>query len=49
MIKSKGPQVLFLMETKLDAGRMEMIRVQLRFGNNFTVPSVGSNRGLALL
>jgi hypothetical protein len=23
MVKTKGPQVLFLMETKLDAGRME--------------------------
>jgi hypothetical protein len=49
MVKSKGPQVLFLMETKLDAGRMEMIRVQLGFGNNFIVLSVGSSGGLALL
>ena len=25
MVKTKGPQVLFLMETKLDAGRIEKI------------------------
>jgi hypothetical protein len=49
MVKTKGPQVLFLMETKLDAGRMERIRVQLGFGNNFTIMSLGSSGGLALL
>ena len=49
MVKMKGPQVLFLMETKLDAVRMEMIRIHLGFGNNFTMPSLGSSGGLAFI
>uniref|UniRef100_A0A2N9IBI9 Reverse transcriptase domain-containing protein n=1 Tax=Fagus sylvatica TaxID=28930 RepID=A0A2N9IBI9_FAGSY len=49
MVKKKGPEVLFLMETKLDAGRMEVIRVKLGFDNTFTVPSLGRSGGLALL
>ncbi|GMY35564.1 hypothetical protein FCV25MIE_30806 [Fagus crenata] len=49
MVKKKGPEVLFLMETKLDAVRMEVIRIKLGFDNAFTVPSLGRSGGLALL
>jgi hypothetical protein len=49
MVKSKGPKVLFLMETKLSSRRMEDIRTKVGFDYAFTVPSVGQSGGLALL
>jgi hypothetical protein len=49
MVKRKGLGVLFFMETKLDAGRVEVIRVKLGFDNAFAVPILGRNGGLALL
>uniref|UniRef100_A0A2N9HCL8 Reverse transcriptase domain-containing protein n=1 Tax=Fagus sylvatica TaxID=28930 RepID=A0A2N9HCL8_FAGSY len=49
MVKMKGPKVLFLLETKLDGARMEVVRVKLGFDNVFSVPSLGRSGGLALL
>jgi hypothetical protein len=48
-MKAQGPTVLFLMETKLDVRKMEVLRVKLRFKFCFTVPSLGRSGGLALL
>ncbi|XXG65408.1 hypothetical protein AAC387_Pa05g3117 [Persea americana] len=48
LVKSQGPSVLFLMETKLDAIGMERLRVILGFNSVFTVPSIGRSGGLAL-
>jgi hypothetical protein len=49
LVKSQGPKILFLMETKLDVREMEFIRIKLRFKFCFTVPSLGRSGGLALL
>ena len=46
---SQGLEVLFLMETKLDAEKLEGIRVKTGFQNAFTVSCHGRNGGLALL
>ena len=49
MVKSQGLEVLFLMEKKLDAEKLEWIRVKTSFQNAFTVSCHGRNGGLALL
>ena len=49
MVRSKKPDLVFLMETKLRADKMERVRVQLGFDYAFAVDSVGLNGGLALL
>ena len=49
LVKVQGPKVLFLMETKLDGKKMEVLRVELHFKFCFTVLSQGSSGGLALL
>uniref|UniRef100_A0A2N9IH27 Reverse transcriptase domain-containing protein n=1 Tax=Fagus sylvatica TaxID=28930 RepID=A0A2N9IH27_FAGSY len=49
LVKSEGPTVLFLMETKLDVRGMESIRVKLGFKFCFSVPCLGRSGGLALL
>ena len=49
LVKTHGPKILFLMETKLDVLRMEFVRIKLRFKHCFTVPSLGRSEGLALL
>ena len=49
LVKSQGPIVLFLMETKLNVRRMELLRVKLRFKYCFSIPSLGRSGGLALL
>jgi hypothetical protein len=49
LVKSQRPTVLFLMETKLDVRRMELLRVKLRFKYCFSIPSLGRSGGLALL
>ena len=49
LVKVQGPKVLFLMETKLDGKKMEVLRFELRFKFCFTVLSRGSSGGLALL
>ena len=47
--KMKAPKVLFLSETKLNVEEMEWIRVGLKYGSAFVVPSKGRSGGLALL
>ena len=49
LVKSQGPKILFLMETKLDVHEMELIRIKLQFKYCFIVPSLGRSGGLALL
>jgi hypothetical protein len=49
MERSKKPEMVFLMETKLCADKMERVRVQLGFNYVFVVDSVGLSGGLALL
>ena len=49
LVKTQGPGVLFLMETKLDSGEMESIRVLLGFNNMFVIPSHGRSGGLVML
>jgi hypothetical protein len=49
LVKSQGPTVLFLMETKLDVREMELLRVKLRFKYCFAVPSLRQSGGLAVL
>lgn len=48
LVKSQGPRVLFLMETKLNVSSMERFRVTLGFNSVFVVPSAGSSGGLAM-
>ena len=48
-MKSEGPTILFLMETKLDVREMELLRVKLRFKYCFAVPSLRRSGGLAVL
>jgi hypothetical protein len=40
MVKEKKPLMIFLMETKLKAAKVEVLCVQLRFGSVFVVDSV---------
>jgi hypothetical protein len=49
LVEKKKPGLVFLMETKLRALRMETIKAKLGFGSIFTVDSVGRSGGLALL
>jgi exonuclease III len=49
LVKNKRPVLVFLMETKLRASKMENLKVKLGFGSIFTVDCVGRSRGLALL
>ena len=49
MAKEKKPKIVFLIETKLSASRMERKRTQLGFDCLFAVDSVGRGGGLALL
>jgi exonuclease III len=49
MVKEKKPNLVFLMEIKLRAVRMESIKAKLGFDCVFTVDCVGRSGGLALL
>ena len=49
MIKDKRPNILFLMETKCNKGKMEKVRVKLGYEGLFTMDSVALSGGLALL
>jgi exonuclease III len=49
LVKEKCPIMIFLMETKLQRERMEIIRCKLGFKNLFMVDYVGKGGGLALL
>ena len=49
LVRSKGPIVLFLMETKLSVQEMIPIRDKLGYCSMLSVPSMRRSRGLALL
>jgi hypothetical protein len=49
MVKEKKPKIVFLMETKARAKRMERVRSQLGFEYMLVVDCVGRSGGLALL
>jgi exonuclease III len=49
LVKEKRPSLVFLMETKLQAKRLEYIRVRMGFDSAFVVDSVGRSGGLVLL
>jgi hypothetical protein len=48
-VKEKKPKIVFLIETKARAKRMEKVRLQLGFEHMLVVDSVGKSGGLALL
>ena len=48
LVKSKGPRLVFLMETKKKNSYMEKIRCHLKFDNMFLVPRRHFSGGLAL-
>ena len=48
-MKEKKPNIVFLMETKAHAKRMENVRSQLGFEHMMVVDCVGKSGGLALL
>jgi exonuclease III len=41
LMKEKKPKIVFLMETKLPACRMEVIKVKTGYGNIFVMDSNG--------
>ena len=49
MVKEKKPNFLFLIETKRNKIKMEVIRGQLFYASMFVVDPVGKSSGLALL
>ena len=48
LVKEKRPNLVFLMETKLCKGKMERIRIKLKFRNMFVMDNIGKSNGLAL-
>ena len=48
LVKTQRPEVLFLMETKLETSSMERFRVSLGFNSVFVVPSLDKSGGLAM-
>ena len=48
LVKSKGPRLVFLMETKKKNSYMEKIRCHLKFDNMFLVPRRHFSGGFAL-
>ena len=48
MVKEKRPNLVFLMETKLQALRVELLKSRLGFESVFVVDCVGRNVGLGL-
>lgn len=49
LVRKEDPNVLFLQETKLNAMKMELCRVKLKFYGCFCVDSEGRSGGLTLL
>ena len=47
-MRAKGPNLVFLMETKKKNSYMEKIRCRLKFDNMFLVPRRNLSGGLAL-
>ncbi|GMI82621.1 hypothetical protein HRI_001931400 [Hibiscus trionum] len=48
MLRGVNPQILFLMETKLDKRRMEMARRRCGFMFGIDIPAVGTRDGLSI-
>lgn len=49
MVKAKGPNLVFFMETKKKKSYLEKLRCRLKFDNLFIVPQRNLSGGLALL
>ena len=49
MVRRWKPKIVFLMETKSKAKRMEKIKNKIGFANGLIVPSRGRSGGVALL
>lgn len=49
LVKEKKPKMVFLMETKLRAQRLEVMKYKVGFNCAFVVDCVGKGGGLALL
>ena len=49
ILKDKGPNLIFLMETRTKASYLEKLRCRLKFDNLFIVPRKNRGGGLALL
>ena len=49
MVHQEAPNLVFLMETKVNAKQMMKIRVSLGFQHGFLIPSEGRSGGIALL
>jgi exonuclease III len=49
LVKEKKPAMVFIMETKLLARKLESIKIKVGFTNLFGVDNVGKSGGLALL
>ncbi|GLT55031.1 hypothetical protein SLA2020_281850 [Shorea laevis] len=48
LVEDKHPNILFLMETKLQRDKMSYVRGKLGFDNLFVVDCIGRSGGLAL-
>ena len=48
LVRTKGPNLVFLMETKKNKSYMEKLRCRLKFDNMFLVPRRNLSGGLAL-
>lgn len=48
MVKVKKPNMIFIMETKLEKNKMETVRIKRGFSNLFVIESMGRSGGLAL-
>jgi exonuclease III len=49
LVKEKKPTMVFIMETKLLARKLESIKIKVDFTSCFGVDSIGKSGGLALL
>ena len=49
ILKDKGPNLVFLMETRAKASYLEKLRCKQKFDNVFVVPRKNQGGGLALL
>jgi hypothetical protein len=49
MVKEKKPVMVFILETKLLANRLEFIKIKAGFTNCFGIDSIGKSEGLALM
>jgi hypothetical protein len=48
-VKEKKPTMVFIIETKLQARKLEFIKIKAGFTNSFGVDSVGKSEGLVLM